>query len=90
MRNINEHIIIRVGPLHAEQKYTVMAEKEGFVLSRESNDSMSFRASKLGEIAVQVTCLIKIFNSYNGTNGMTSTNHFQKILTIESTISYCI
>ncbi|KAK0042403.1 nodal modulator 1 [Biomphalaria pfeifferi] len=44
----------KVGPLHAEQKYTVMAEKEGFVLSRESNDSMSFRASKLGEIAVQM------------------------------------
>ncbi|KAH9504323.1 Nodal modulator 2 [Bulinus truncatus] len=44
----------KIGPLHAEKKYTVVAEKEGFVLSRESNNSMSFKASKLGEISVQM------------------------------------
>ncbi|CAL1545393.1 unnamed protein product [Lymnaea stagnalis] len=44
----------KVGPLHADKKYLVVAEKEGFVLSKESENSMSFRAFKLGEIAVQM------------------------------------
>ncbi|XP_059139857.1 BOS complex subunit NOMO1-like isoform X2 [Physella acuta] len=44
----------RVGPLHADKKYLVAAEKEGYVMSKEKEDSLLFRAFKLGEIAVQM------------------------------------
>ncbi|GFO10962.1 nodal modulator 1 [Plakobranchus ocellatus] len=44
----------RVGPLHADKKYVVSAEKEGFVMSKLDKDPMSFRAFKLGEISVQM------------------------------------
>lgn len=56
--------ISRVGPLHADKKYLVAAEKEGYVMSKEKENSLLFRAFKLGEIAVQVmdsVCLVEVF-----------------------------
>ncbi|BFZ14363.1 hypothetical protein BsWGS_17402 [Bradybaena similaris] len=44
----------RVGPLHASKKYLVDAVKDGFVLTRTSDNPTAFQAFKLGEISVQM------------------------------------
>ncbi|KAL3886602.1 hypothetical protein ACJMK2_026586 [Sinanodonta woodiana] len=44
----------RVGPLHSHMNYNVLAEKEGYVLAKEERETASFRAFKLGKVAVQI------------------------------------
>nr|KAG5688657.1 hypothetical protein BaRGS_017511 [Batillaria attramentaria] len=44
----------RVGPLHSDVKYSVAAEKPGYVITKDKDASDVFRAFKLGEISVKV------------------------------------
>ncbi|KAL5020566.1 hypothetical protein ScPMuIL_003458 [Solemya velum] len=44
----------RIGPLHSNLQYEVMAEKDGYVLAREEGQLAKFKAYKLGEISVEV------------------------------------
>lgn len=44
----------RVGPLHGDVKYSVSAEKTGYVITPDPNNADVFRAFKLGEISVKV------------------------------------
>lgn len=48
--------VFRVGPLDSDKKYSVEAEKEGYVLTASSGGS--FKAFKLGEIVVKVFCFV--------------------------------
>ncbi|CAE1283136.1 Nodal modulator 3,Nodal modulator 1,Nodal modulator 2 [Acanthosepion pharaonis] len=50
----DENGVYRLGPLHSDKKYNVEAAKVGFVLTKDPNNPMNFKALKLGEIAVQV------------------------------------
>nr|KAG5708736.1 hypothetical protein BaRGS_034953 [Batillaria attramentaria] len=43
----------RVGPLHSDVKYSVAAEKPGYVITKDKDASDVFRAFKLGEISVK-------------------------------------
>ncbi len=42
-----------VGPLHSHNKYTVTAEKEGYIMTETKQGN--FKAFKLGEIIVKVS-----------------------------------
>ncbi|ESO93836.1 hypothetical protein LOTGIDRAFT_104485 [Lottia gigantea] len=44
----------KVGPLHSNIEYTVSAEKDGYIMTKEKGKLASFRAFKLGEISVKV------------------------------------
>ncbi|KAK7106662.1 BOS complex subunit NOMO1-like isoform X2 [Littorina saxatilis] len=44
----------RVGPLHGDVKYSVAAEKTGYVITPDASKKDVFRAFKLGEISVKV------------------------------------
>ena len=46
--------VFRVGPLHSDTKYSVGAEKEGYILTASTTHQGSFKAFKLGEIIVKV------------------------------------
>ena len=43
-----------MGPLHGDVKYSVSAEKTGYVITPDPKNADVFRAFKLGEISVKV------------------------------------
>ncbi|XP_070547557.1 BOS complex subunit NOMO1-like [Ptychodera flava] len=44
----------RVGPLHDHTQYSVMAKKEGYIMTQLEGKAGSFKAFKLGEIIIEV------------------------------------
>ena len=54
-----KYFFVRIGPLHKELQYDVLADKEGYVLAKEDGEKLVFRAFQLGKVVVKVkSCIL--------------------------------